>query len=265
MRFLGMHPAVQAIVQKASDRRVAWAAFATALLLATVVLAVHKHHWTPAYTDYGQVGERYTFPLNGKIAEEDGVSYYWARCGHNHYCGPIAFRGDPPLGLDHVVLKVPSRDPEARQIALPEPVEAECSWRGDCPDFQTRTVNVTTAWGPYEQAPVRVEQAVVGFALAAAGATAANLRRGPYAGARAFLATTAGVLLAAGLPVDGTFLWVLGFLGFIPTLLLAGLLSALSRRWPAAGRLSVALLWAAAGWLGQSLLFLAWFPGPPTA
>lgn len=248
----------------ASDRRVAWGILVVALLLGGVVLRLQQGAWEPAYTDYGQEGERYTFPLNGKIAEVDGVHIYWARCGHNELCGPIAFRG-PAWGLSHVVLKVPSRDPAASTTLLPEPLPADCGWRGDCPDANTTTTTVTHAWGPYEQAPVRLQQAAVALVLMALAFAVANLARGPAEGVRAFAAMGAGALLAAGLPLDGTGLFIFIVLLVLPTLLAAFVFSVLARRWPLAGRLSSVLLWAILAWLVQTTLFISWFPGPPDA
>ena len=248
----------------ASDRRVAWAFLAVAVLLAVAVVGLQQRAWTPAYTDYGQEGDRYTFPLNGRIGEQDGVSFYWARCGHNGFCGPIAFRGDPPWGADHVVLRVPSRDPAASTVALPQPIEADCSWRGDCPDGNTTTVTLTQAWGPYAQAPVRWQQAAAGAALALLAASVANVLRGLPQAVRAGLGTAAGALLGAGLALDFLGIYIFLFLLVAPALLVAGVLALLGRKWPVVAGLPTAILWALAGWLVQSWLFVDWFPGPPT-
>jgi hypothetical protein len=251
------------VVRRLQDPRVAWACLAVAVVLAGVVLAVHRG-LTPAYTDYGQEGDTYTFPLNDKLGEEDGVTFYWARCGHNEFCSPIAIRGDPPAGASHVILKVPSRDPAAATTPLPEPVEAECGWRGDCVDQNATTTTVAQAWGPYKQVPLRWWQAAVGVTVALLLAAAANVVRGPAAAARCLLAVAAGVLAAAAMSLDGMILFLLGAVVVVLVAILSGTLAMLRRVWPPAARLAVALLWALLGWVLQSALFVDWFPGPPT-
>lgn len=260
-----MDPRIRAAVLWASDRRVAWALLGGAVVLLVASVGLQQGRWEPAYTDYGQEGDRYTFPLNGKLERQGDVHVYWARCGHNEACGPIAFHGRPPLGLDHVVLLVPSRDPKDSTLALEQPQQADCSWRGECPDTNTTTVLVTHAWGPYGQAPVRAQQALTGLSLMLVLGALANLLRGPSGGARAVLATGAGVVLAAGMPLDGTGLFIVTIFLAIPGLVVAGGLALAGRKWPLLGRISVTLLWALLGWLVQTFLFLSWFPGPPTA